>query len=88
MNTDKYFFFLFSARLHPRKSVALLSYPLEIVVEHSGMTNQAHLLRQLHGRGSDQGATPRADNVVCRCPGALETTGAWTDSLTQIYLPD
>jgi len=47
------------------------------------MANQTHLLRQLHGSGSDQDATPRADNVVCGRPGALQTTGARTDSLAQ-----
>jgi len=38
--------------------------PLKIVVEHSSMTNQAHLFRQLDVSRSDQGTTPRTDDVV------------------------
>ena len=36
--------------------------PLKVVVEHSRMTNQTHLLGQLDVRLSDQGATPRTKN--------------------------
>ncbi len=37
---------------------------LKVVVEHSSMTNQTHLFRQLNVGRPDQGATPRTNNVV------------------------
>lgn len=42
-----------------------LPQPLEVVVEHSRMTDQTHLLRSFIVAGSDHGAAPRTDNVVC-----------------------
>ena len=65
MNTDKYLLKFFTIRVHPCKSVATFSYSLEIVVKHSGMTNQTHLLWQLHRARPNQGPTPRANNIVC-----------------------
>ena len=59
-------------RVNPR----LLVYSLEIVVEHSSMTDQTHLLRQLYMGRPDHGSTPRTDDVVFR----LERI----DTLTQI----
>ena len=63
---------------------ARFSQTLKIVVEHSSMTNQAHLFRQLDGRRSDQGATPRTDDVV---HGWLFMV-LRMDMLTQFNLPD
>ena len=44
--------------------VAYSSYLLKIVVEHSRMTNQTHLLFVFLGVGSDDRAARRADNVA------------------------
>jgi len=52
---------------------------LKIVVEHSSMTNQTHLFRQLNVGRPDQGATPRTNNVV---PEVFYAT------LIQFNLPD
>jgi len=57
---------------------------LKIVVEHSSMTNQAHLFRQLHTGRPDQGATPRTDDVVNRWLFMILRM----DTLTQFDLPD
>jgi hypothetical protein len=63
---------------------ARFSQTLKIVVEHSSMTNQAHLFRQLDVRRSDQSATP----------GTNDTVHVWLfmvlrmDTLTQLDLPD
>src|SRR5262249_48262616 len=43
---------------------ATLFQPLKIVVEHSSVTNQAHLFRQLDVGRPDQSATPGTDDVV------------------------
>src|SRR5688572_21266393 len=45
--------------------VAVLSQSLEVVVEHSRMTYQTHLLRVSDCARSDQSATPCADHMVC-----------------------
>ena len=37
---------------------------LKIVVEHSSMTNQTHLFRELNVGRPNQSATPRTNNVV------------------------
>ena len=47
-------------------AVAVLSQSLEVVVEHSRMTDQTHLLGVLDRARSDQSAAPGADNVVRR----------------------
>jgi hypothetical protein len=60
----------------------LLIYSLKIVVEHSSMTNQTHLLRQLDVGRPDQGATPRTDDVVLRL-GTLQIAIARINTLTQ-----
>jgi hypothetical protein len=62
----------------------LVLYSLEIVVEHSRMANQTHLIRQLSGRRPDQGATPRAHNIECRMLRTLQVAVARIDTLTQI----
>ena len=64
-----------------RVSPRLFINSLKIIVEHSSMTNQTHLLRQLHVTRPDQGAAPRADNVVLRLRARIDT-------LTQFNLPD
>jgi hypothetical protein len=46
--------------------VAYFSESLKIVVEHSRMANQTHLLFGFLGVGSDHDATPRADHVSTR----------------------
>ena len=61
---------------------------LEIVVEHSSMTNQTHLFRQLRVSRPDQRATPRADDLECRLLETLQIAVARIDTLTQINLPD
>ena len=43
---------------------AELAQSLKVVVEHSRMTDQTHLLRSFDRAGSDHGATPRADDVI------------------------
>ena len=65
----------------------LLVYSLEVVVEHSRMTNQTHLFRQLRVGRPDQGAAPRADNVEDRLLRTLQLAVARIDTLTQINLP-
>jgi len=63
MNADQNLFLLSAfIRVSPR----LLVYALEIVVEHSSMTDQTHLLRQLHIGRPDQCAAPGTDDVVFR----------------------
>ena len=44
--------------------VAHSFYLLKIVVEHSRMTNQTHLLLGFFGVGSDDCAAPRANDVL------------------------
>ena len=66
----------------------LFIYPLEIVVEHSSMTNQTHLFRQLRVSRPDYGAAPRTENVECRLLGTLQIAVARIDTLTQNDLPD
>lgn len=43
-----------------------LSQTLEVVVEHSRMTDQTHLFESFAVTGSDYSATPRTNNVVSR----------------------
>jgi len=57
---------------------------LEVVVEHSSMTNQTHLFRQLHVSRPDQGAAPRADYVEYRLLRTLQIAVARIDTLAQI----
>ena len=57
---------------------------LKIIVEHSSMTNQTHLFRQLDAGRPDQGATPRTEDVV---HGWLFMV-LKIDTLTQLDLPD
>ena len=61
----------------------LLIYPLEIVVEHSSMTDQTHLLRQLHIGRPDQGTAPRTNDVECLRFRTLQITVAKINTLTQ-----
>jgi hypothetical protein len=63
---------------------ARFSQSLKIVVKHSSMTNQTHLFRQFHGSRPDQGATPRASNVI---PNVFNTTILRIDLLIQFDLP-
>ena len=51
------------------------------------MTNQTHLLRQLHVGRPDQGAAPRTDDVELRLR-TLHIAMARIYTLTQSYLPD
>jgi hypothetical protein len=44
-------------------AVTDLSQPLKVVVEHSRMTDQTHLVRSFAGAGSDHSAAPRTDNI-------------------------
>ena len=44
--------------------VAELTQSLKVVVEHSRMADQTHLFTSLDVARSDQGATPRADDVI------------------------
>ena len=83
MNADYSFF------IYPRSFAQIRGsflYPLKIVVEHAGMTNQTHLFGQFYRRRSNQRATPRTGNVkrdrfvLARFPGI--------DTCTQINLPD
>jgi hypothetical protein len=62
-------------------------HPLEVVVEHSRMTNQTHLLWQLDIRLSNQGATPGTDNLE---GWRLDTLKRFLriDLFTQLCLPD
>lgn len=62
---------------------AHFSRTLKVVVEHSSMTNQTHLFRQLDGRGSDQCATPGTDDVIHRRLFMILKM----DTLTQFDLP-
>jgi hypothetical protein len=71
-------------RVHPR----LFIYSLEIVVEHSSMTNQTHLFRQLCIGRSDQGAAPRTENFEYLLLRTLQIAVARIDTLTQSYLPE
>ena len=63
---------------------ARFSQSLKIVVEHSRMTNQTHLFRQLDVGRSDQCATRGTNNVV---PEILSTTVLRIDLLIQFDLP-
>lgn len=47
-------------------SLILMFQSLEVIVEHSRMTDQAHLFGSLHVARSDHGATPGADNIERR----------------------
>jgi hypothetical protein len=67
-----------------RMNLRLLFNSLKIVVEHSSMTNQTHLFRQLDGGRPDQSATPGTQNVI---HGWLLMV-LRMDSLTQSNLPD
>jgi hypothetical protein len=52
---------------YPRSSAKIRGFflnALKIIVEHAGMTNQAHLFGQFHRRRSNQRATPRTGNVI------------------------
>lgn len=92
--TDEHGFFFYSVfiRVNPwLKSAASgspfaarFSQTLKIVVEHASMTNQTHLFRQLDVGGSDQGATPRTNNVV---PDIRYITVLRIDLLIQFDLP-
>lgn len=62
---------------------ARFSQTLKIVVEHSSMTNQTHLFRQLDVGRPDQGATPRTRNIV---PETINTSVLRID-LIQFDLP-
>ena len=62
----------------------LLLQPLKVVVEHSSMTDQTHLLRQFHIRRSDQGAAPRTDDVECWRLRTLQVAVTRINTLTQI----
>ena len=46
--------------------LVMLSQSLEVIVEHSRMADQAHLLRRFYVARSDDRATPRADNIECQ----------------------
>jgi hypothetical protein len=46
--------------------VTQLSQPLKVVVQHSRVADQTHLLRSLYCARSDHSATPRAENLKCR----------------------
>ena len=83
MNADPRKILSAFACVNPR----LLIYPLEIVVEHSSMTDQTHLLRQLDISRPNQGAAPRTDDVECRLLRTLQIAVARIDTLTQINLP-
>ena len=48
------------------RSFVLLFQSLEVVVEHSRMADQAHLFACFDVTRSNDGATPRADNIKCR----------------------
>lgn len=62
---------------------AHFSRTLKIVVEHSSMTNQTHLFRQLDGGRPDQGATPGTVDVIHRWLFMILNM----DTLTQFDLP-
>ncbi len=47
-------------------SFVVLFGSLEVVVEHSRMTDQAHLFGSFDVARSDDGATPRTDDIKCR----------------------
>ena len=47
-------------------SLVMLSGALEVVVEHSRMTDQAHLFGSFDVARSDDGAAPRTDDIECR----------------------
>ncbi len=79
MNADQR---LFSVNLR------LVLYALEIIVEHSSMTNQTHLFRQFRVSRPDQGAAPRTGNIECRLLRTLQIVVARIDTLTQSNLPD
>ena len=52
---------------YPRLSAKIcgfLFYALEIIVEHAGMTNQAHLFRHFDVGRSDHSATPGTEDLV------------------------
>jgi hypothetical protein len=83
MNADYSFF------IYPRSFAQIRGsflYPLKIVVEHAGMTNQTHLFGQFHRRRSNQRATPRTGNVECY--RLVLTTLMRINSCTQFNLPD
>ena len=68
---------------------ASFSQSLKIVVKHSRMTNQTHLLRQLLGARPYQCATPRTTNFVegsfCSLRQVLILK---INSVVQLALPD
>jgi hypothetical protein len=83
MNAD---FLLF---IHLRSSATICGsflYPLKIVVEHAGMTNQTHLFGRFQRRRSNQRATPRTDNVIQ--DRFVLSTLLRINTCTQIDLPD
>jgi len=65
----------------------ILSYSLEVVVEHAGMANQTHLFGQLHIGRPNQRATPGTNDVE----GGRRlhiTVVLRIDTFTQGNLPD
>jgi hypothetical protein len=86
VHADERGFFSF---YHLRSSATICGsflYPLKIIVEHAGMTNQTHLFGQFQRRRSNQRTTPRTDNVIQG--GFVLSTLLRINTCTQFDLPD